>query len=99
MAESQLGEALPENESLQLVAFLESLTGTLPTTYVPDPCRRRIIPCVSKVRIASRKVARAPAALSTPTTVVSLPTLWITVCKHYQIAKHLIDALGIVRHN
>ena len=35
MAESQLGEALPENESLQLVAFLESLTGTMPTIPLP----------------------------------------------------------------
>jgi cytochrome c peroxidase len=35
MAESQLGEALPAEETAQLVAFLESLTGQLPTITLP----------------------------------------------------------------
>jgi len=35
MAESQLGEALPTEETAQLVAFLESLTGQLPTITLP----------------------------------------------------------------
>ena len=35
MAESQLGEALAPEETAQLVAFLESLTGTLPQITVP----------------------------------------------------------------
>lgn len=35
MAESQLGEALPEAEVTQLVAFLESLTGSVPPVSLP----------------------------------------------------------------
>ncbi|PRD37091.1 UNVERIFIED_CONTAM: ccpA [Trichonephila clavipes] len=35
MAESQLGEALKPEETAQLVAFLDSLTGTLPQITVP----------------------------------------------------------------
>lgn len=35
MAESQLGEALKPEETAQLVAFLDSLTGTLPTITLP----------------------------------------------------------------
>lgn len=35
MAESQLGEALKPEETAQLVAFLESLTGTLPAITLP----------------------------------------------------------------
>ena len=35
MAESQLGEALKPEETAQLVAFLDSLTGTLPEIAVP----------------------------------------------------------------
>lgn len=35
MAESQLGEALKPEETAQLVAFLDSLTGTLPAITVP----------------------------------------------------------------
>jgi cytochrome c peroxidase len=35
MAESQLGEALPAQETAQLVAFLESLTGQLPAVTLP----------------------------------------------------------------
>lgn len=35
MAESQLGEALPEAEVAQVVAFLESLTGTVPEVALP----------------------------------------------------------------
>ena len=36
MAESQLGEALKPEETAQLVAFLESLTGTLPEITLPS---------------------------------------------------------------
>ena len=35
MAESQLGEALKPEETAQLVAFLDSLTGTLPAITLP----------------------------------------------------------------
>ncbi|HRV64313.1 MAG TPA: cytochrome C peroxidase, partial [Albidovulum sp.] len=35
MAESQLGEELAGPEAEQIVAFLESLTGTLPPVTVP----------------------------------------------------------------
>jgi cytochrome c peroxidase len=35
MAESQLGEALKPEETARLVAFLDSLTGTLPQITVP----------------------------------------------------------------
>ncbi|GAB1362255.1 hypothetical protein MASR1M32_14910 [Rhodobacter sp.] len=35
MAESQLGESLHPEETAQLVAFLDSLTGTLPTVTLP----------------------------------------------------------------
>lgn len=35
MAESQLGEALAAEETAQIVAFLESLTGTLPAITLP----------------------------------------------------------------
>ena len=35
MAESQLGEALAPEETAQMVAFLESLTGTLPEVTLP----------------------------------------------------------------
>lgn len=35
MAESQLGEALKPEEATQIVAFLESLTGTLPAITLP----------------------------------------------------------------
>ena len=35
MAESQLGESLAPEETVQLVAFLESLTGTLPAVTLP----------------------------------------------------------------
>jgi cytochrome c peroxidase len=35
MAESQLGEALQPEETAQIVAFLESLTGTLPAITLP----------------------------------------------------------------
>lgn len=35
MAESQLGESLSDTEVNQIVAFLDSLTGTLPTQTVP----------------------------------------------------------------
>ncbi|GAA6161949.1 hypothetical protein NBRC116589_41230 [Ruegeria sp. HU-ET01832] len=35
MAESQLGEELGDNEANQIVAFLESLTGTLPEVTYP----------------------------------------------------------------
>ena len=34
MAESQLGEALKEEETAQLLAFLDSLTGTLPEILI-----------------------------------------------------------------
>ncbi len=44
-----------------------SMTGTLPTTKVPAPWRRRISPWVSNVRIASRSVAR-----ETPSSFASL---------------------------
>jgi cytochrome c peroxidase len=36
MAESQLGEALKPEETSQIVAFLESLTGTLPAITLPN---------------------------------------------------------------
>lgn len=35
MAESQLGEALSDEEATQMVAFLDSLTGTLPEVALP----------------------------------------------------------------
>jgi len=35
MAESQLGEALTDEEAGQVVAFLDSLTGKLPEVTVP----------------------------------------------------------------
>lgn len=35
MAESQLGEALPDTDTAQLVAFLKSLTGTMPPITLP----------------------------------------------------------------
>ena len=35
MAESQLGEELSDDEANQIVAFLDSLTGTLPEITVP----------------------------------------------------------------
>ena len=35
MAESQLGEELSDDEASQIVAFLDSLTGTLPEITVP----------------------------------------------------------------
>ena len=35
MAESQLGEALKPQETKALVAFLDSLTGTMPEVVVP----------------------------------------------------------------
>jgi cytochrome c peroxidase len=35
MAESQLGESLKPEETAQLVAFLDSLTGTMPEVTLP----------------------------------------------------------------
>ena len=35
MAESQLGEALADDEADKIVAFLESLTGSFPAVTIP----------------------------------------------------------------
>jgi hypothetical protein len=45
-------------ETLQHFQDRYQAPASLPTTNVPDPCLRRIKPCVSKERMASRKVAR-----------------------------------------
>jgi hypothetical protein len=37
MARVQLGVTLSDNETTEIVAFLESLTGDLPTTLVTEP--------------------------------------------------------------